>query len=81
METLNNGLHSEDAGSLTEAKKELFDRLKTTMQKEVQEASTGIGRRGFLHALVGGSVVAGLSTLVAFGSSHRGVAATKPKNR
>jgi hypothetical protein len=60
METSNNDLLPKEAGSMTGTKKELYDRLKTTMQKEAQEASSGGTRRGFLRTLVMGSGAAAL---------------------
>jgi len=56
-------------------KKELFNRLKTTMTKEAQEVPSVGTRRGFLHALVSGGVVAmGMGTLAVIGSSPVAVA-------
>ena len=65
-----NDLLSKETGSMSESKKALYNRLKTTMKKEAQEALTGNTRRGFLHAvLTGGAAVLGVSALTVIGSS------------
>ena len=55
-----NDLLPEETGSVSDSKKALYNRLKTTMQREAQEASTGSTRRGFLHAVLTGGVMLGV---------------------
>jgi len=51
-------------------KRELYDRLKTTMQKESQAGAVGGTRRGFLGTLLtGGVAVLGFGTVAVIGQS------------
>ena len=63
MENQKNDLPSEGT------KKELYDRLKTTMQEEAKETAKGSSRRGFLNA-----IVTGVATLSALGVAGQAVA-------
>ena len=81
MKECQSDLSSNETGSVSETKKELYDRLKATMQKEVHEASIGGTRRGFLHALLAGGVAAtGVAALAVVGSSPIAEAATCEKD-